>query len=315
MNIQEASITKEKEALIEDFFKPEAKRYIFGINKYGDKLFDEFKNKNLKVEAFIDDFTPNKIHKNTKIIKLQSIEEGYVIVVVTCNTNEAIEKIKKENVKRGGKIKFIDYFAFQKHSKLDLVELEFCDNFINPKPSNFSHFRDDFSKNRNEYENIYNSLADEKSKKYFENIINFRLTQDYKYMESFHSKLKEQYFEDFLDIKNIDYFFDIGAYRGETSKEFISRNRNYKNIYVFEPDSNNILEARKNLKEYKNIEFFNIAIGDKKKTMYLKDNKDKTALHLLDSNEDNTTKIQLDSIDNVIENIEQKSKMGGEYDS
>ncbi|RAX53074.1 hypothetical protein CCY99_06825, partial [Helicobacter sp. 16-1353] len=73
-------------------------------------------------------------------------------------------------------------------------------------------------------------------------------------------------------------FFDIGAYKGESSLEFIKHNKNYKQIYFFEPERKNFNEARENLKDFKHIKGFNIGLGDKKERLMV--NSISTSSHL-----------------------------------
>lgn len=312
MNLSKTTISDKQKQFLDEFLKKSTKRYILGINKYSDSIYSALQKQGLDIVAFIDDFTKNTHHKNKPIIKTQSLKEGKIIVAVTCSTLIAIENLEKLN---NDDIDFMDYFAFQKHSGLDLAELEFCDNFINEKTSSLKDFRDDFSRNAKEYEKIYDLLEDEDSKKHFEGIINFRLTQNYGFIKNLSINPAKQYFDDFIDFSKIDTFFDCGGYRGETSLDFIAKNKNYKNIYFFEPFKESFEEAKKNLVDIANVSFFNIAVGDKKETLYLHTCLDNSANYLSKDikgtrgTEIDCTKINVDSLDNLY-NLE-KMRIGG----
>ncbi|RAX51417.1 hypothetical protein CCY99_09045, partial [Helicobacter sp. 16-1353] len=274
MNIQKTNITDKQIAFFREFLAGDTKRYIFGHNQYSKSIINELLKKNLTIEAIVDDFTtktfdifympdstnpPNTLKEiKIPIIKTQGLKKGkvVVVVVVTSQTQTALQKLESLQNKQ---LEFMDYFAFYKVNYefrknenlienlkesekfgLDLLDLEFFDGFIasinNTKISTWKDFRAHFWDNKNAYENIYNLLNDAESKRQFEKIVNFRLNSDFRFMEGFSFRPKEQYFEDFLPLKNIDIFFDIGAYKGESSLEFIKHNKNYKQIYFFEPE-------------------------------------------------------------------------------
>ena len=101
-----------------------------------------------------------------------------------------------------------------------------------------------------------------------------------------------------LDLKEDEVFIDVGGFDGATSIEFIKHCPHYKSIYIFEPVENNLDKAKKNLKDYKNI--------NKLKNVVLHFNK--ISLPLLDivlSGEnqiklDENTMIEIQNYNNVI---------------
>lgn len=296
MNIKEVTISQKQGEFLKDFLKKDTKRYILGINKYSDSLYCALIEKGLDILAFIDDFTTNTHHQNKPIMRTQDLKEGKVIIAVTCNTLAALEKLEGLN---NPKVDFMDYFAFQKYSGLDLMELEFLDSFANKKPSNLKDFREDFKLNAKKYLKIYDLLEDEDSKKHFESIINFRLSQNYDFIRNLTINPSKQYFEDFIDFEKTDTFFDCGGYRGESSLDFVTKNKNYKNIYFFEPFKESLEKAKENLAHLQNVEFFNIAVGDKKQTLYFNICEDNSANFLSKERGKNSVKINMDALDNI----------------
>ena len=94
-------------------------------------------------------------------------------------------------------------------------------------------------KNKNEINEVFNMLADEKSKETYVNIIKGRLTADNYWGES--SFVDSQYFcNDLISLSDSESFVDAGAYVGDTLDFFIKlTNNKFKNIYCFEPGSDN----------------------------------------------------------------------------
>ncbi len=74
---------------------------------------------------------------------------------------------------------------------------------------------------------------------------------------------------------NFEYFFDVGAHKGESLKLFLN-NFKIKNIYSFEPSHINFLNLKKNAKRIKrkfkdtNILIENYALGNEQKDMDMK---------------------------------------------
>jgi FkbM family methyltransferase len=96
--------------------------------------------------------------------------------------------------------------------------------------------------NIEEIHNTYNLFHDKLSKKNYDSIMCYRYTGDLSYLENINSP-NEQYFPDIIDIGNGEVIYDIGAYNGDTARDFIKiiENKNLKNcqIVCFEPNPNN----------------------------------------------------------------------------
>lgn len=82
-------------------------------------------------------------------------------------------------------------------------------------------------------------LSDEKSLKTFNNLLNYRLTNDYKLINEVYETSHSQYFpnSDILEPSDNEIFIDAGAYNGATSVEFAKwADNKYNKIYLMEPD-------------------------------------------------------------------------------
>ncbi len=318
------------------------KRYIFGHNQYSKSIINSLVSYDIRIDGIIDDFTDNKYYQvahNYKIpiiklvdlcshscnnidnIDLLSVK---VVVVVTSQTKKAFQKLQALQVNFNF-LDFIDYFAIQRVSRefsqkncknntkfkdVTFLELEFFDSFkqsqVQKDVSTWEDFRSDYKENKVRYEKIFEILADMESMSQFEKIINFRLNQDYSFMKNFDYRPSEQYFEDFYNIANIKYFFDIGAYRGETSLEFAKRCESYKKIYYFEPERQNFIIAQNILENnLSNIQGFNIALSDRDGEVFFCS--DTTSSHMIDnSNEtlrgDDHDVVTLQKLDTLMRN-------------
>ncbi|MFZ5968963.1 MAG: FkbM family methyltransferase [Bacillota bacterium] len=87
--------------------------------------------------------------------------------------------------------------------------------------------------NIDKLEKIYENLADLNSKETMVNVIKGKITNDLSYFEKIQSK--DEYFNDITNPSDNEYLIDGGAYIGDTIQQFISRVKDYRKIYCFEP--------------------------------------------------------------------------------
>lgn len=220
------------------------KKYILGINKLGKSVL-----KHLEVDGIIDDFT--RVQKSRKKTVLQIEEVPKNSIILTVATGSPLEvNIKLDKL---GYTHF-NYLAFIRYSKLDLIH-----------PPFIMDFKDDFLENENKYQEMYNLLADEKSKEVFNKVINFKMSFDLEFMKGFTNNFDEQYFDKELihNIKNIT-FVDGGAYVGDTLPNIIQNFPDYKKIYCIEPNDLHIKIAKRDFENQRDIEFINCGLGKEK---------------------------------------------------
>ena len=95
-----------------------------------------------------------------------------------------------------------------------------------------------FEENYTRFEAVYNSFADEESKRIYENVISYKLSGDIKYLWDSESD-KATIYSEILDCKNISRYVDLGAYNGDTIREMLQFNPNLKTAIALEPDARN----------------------------------------------------------------------------
>ena len=183
LQVDNYSDDKNAQSFCYEFINDSIPKYIFGINEYAISIAS-----NVVVDGFIDEFTTDKEFLGKPIIKLSDLPEGSMVVsvVVLALPITALKKLEALNVRH------LDYFRFWQYSGIDLKPVIY-----------HSHvdFLTDFNVHRLKYDWIYNLLADKESQNVLYRIINFRLSNDIKYMESFENALERQYFEEFPGVK------------------------------------------------------------------------------------------------------------------
>jgi len=257
-------------------YSKSTKKYILGINKLTKSV-----QKYIKVDGIIDDFTRVQRSRKKEILKIEEVPKDAIILWVS--TGSPLEvKHKLDSMGFAN----LSYLAFFKYSGLNLKD-----------PPFITDFRDDFKNNIEKYKYVYNILNDQKSKDIFIKIINFKISFDYKFMDGFTNNHTEQYFDKEL-INNIDnlVFFDGGGYIGDTTAQVIKNYPNYKHIYLVEPIKEHIKIAKRDLKEFKNIQFIQSGISNSFKTLNFHEEKSFSTTNI-----DSNNSIQVDTIDNIID--------------
>ncbi len=266
---------KERE-LVELFLSQTAvKRYILGINKLTKSVL-----KHIEVDGIIDDFTRVQHSRKKEIFQIEDVPKDALILWTA--TGSPLE-VKKRLDKMG--FKHISYLALCKYSSLDLVE-----------PPFIMDFQEDYKNNSEKYHQVYNLLADRKSKEIFQKVINFKISFDYNFMKGFTNDHKGQYFDKEIipKINNIS-FVDGGGYVGDTASEVIANYPDFKKIYLIEPIAENLRIAKRDLAEYENIEFLNCGVSNRKETLYFNEEKSFSTIY-----GKGTQSVEVDTIDNLI---------------
>ena len=124
-----------------------------------------------------------------------------------------------------------------------------------------------FLKNKDAFYETYNWLEDEKSRQIFVAYLKSRLSGNPE--ELIGCCTKPQYFDKIIKSLNIDTFIDCGAYDGYTITEFIKQtNGNYKTIYAFEADSENVEQLKKNHYGNEKIKVIDKGVWSHKTSLY-----------------------------------------------
>ena len=266
---------KDKE-LVELFINSSsAKKYVLGINKLTKSVL-----KQVEVDGIIDDFTRVQRSRKKEVFKIEDVPKDAIILwTATGSPLEVKARLDEMDFKH------VSYLALCKYSNLDLVD-----------PPFIMDFKEDYSNNKERYENVYNLLADEKSKEVFQKVINFKISFDYDFMEGFTNDHDGQYFDKEIvpPIKNIS-FLDGGGYVGDTATEVIKNYPDFKKIWLIEPIPENIRIAKRELGSYENIEFLTCGVSAKKETLYFNEEKSFSSIY-----GKGTQSVEVDAIDNIV---------------
>ena len=177
--------------------------------------------------------------------------------------------------------------------------------------------------NYKEYQKLYESLEDYRSKLVLLATINNWYNYDFKTL----SKVIENTYDDYFDLDLIkpnkeEVLVDLGAYIGDTAISFTQNyGDNYKKIYCFEISPETIEYLKANTASIPNLEIIEKGVSDKKGEDYLKINPSGISANTL--SEEGEIKVQITTLDDEIkekitiiksdiEGMEQKALQGAQ---
>ncbi len=95
-----------------------------------------------------------------------------------------------------------------------------------------------FAENYSKFEQVFNMLCDSRSKLVYYNIIKYKLTGDIILLKECETDVTEAY-KNIISPEKNSVYCDIGAYNGDTLREYISYAGENITAYCFEPDERN----------------------------------------------------------------------------
>lgn len=131
-----------------------------------------------------------------------------------------------------------------------------------------------------DFERAYARMSDEKSRRIFVNILNYKITKQGKYLLELQKDVDDenyQYFDRDLYSKDIgECFLDIGAYTGDTLNVFLDvYEKGFRKYYGFEADDV-VFEKLKKVTEKSSvkekIQLYNFAAWDEETILYFEEN-------------------------------------------
>ena len=107
---------------------------------------------------------------------------------------------------------------------------------------------DFFNSHKEEILRVYQILADDESRKIYENVILYKLTGKISYLFDAESDKDETY--SLLKLSETENFADLGAYNGDTVREVLAISKKAKKIYALEPDVRSFKKLAAYCEEY-----------------------------------------------------------------
>lgn len=240
---------KEKMNIWDYLAKSEKPIVIYGMGNGADKIIDTLEKYGTKVSDIFasDEFVRGHSFRGFKVMKYSEICEKYddfnIVLAFASHLDNVLDNIRKINSEHtvfapdvpvaGGGLFTLEYIR-ENEEKFDLV---------------------------------YNRLADDESKRVYLDILNFKVSGKVEYLFNSFCE-KDEVYRDLLKLNNDEIIVDLGAYDGDTIREFTTfTDGKYKRIYALEPDKKNFSKLEKNTCEMDNIFIYNMGAWDKRDTL------------------------------------------------
>ena len=245
-------IERIKEENVWDFLKKDGKPVmIYGMGNGAEKIISTLNTYQITVSEIFasDEFVRGHSFLGYKVLKYSEVCEKYddfnVVLAFATHLENVIENIKKINSEH----------------KVFAPDV--------PVAGGGLFTREYVKEHNDDFDFVYEHLADEKSKKDYIDILNFKVSGKVDYLlNSFCDK--ESIYRNILKLNDSESIVDLGAYDGDTIREFTAYTKGkYNKIIALEPDAKSYKKLIKNTAEMKNLETYNMGAWNEKDTLIL----------------------------------------------
>ena len=218
---------------------------LYGMGNGADKILARFAQKGIRCADIFasDDFVRGQTFHDMRVKTYAEIEQQYndfiIVPAFATQREEVLARI---------------FHLAQKHEVLAPdVPVSGIDSFS----------RAFYKLHEVEFETAYSLLIDEDSKACYERIINFKIGGDIQLLKPFFKK--ERVYTELLHLHG-ETIVDLGAYDGDTVREFAAADPAYKKIIALEPDPKSFQKLLKKCAHLRDITAHNIGAWDTETT-------------------------------------------------
>ena len=190
---------------------------LYGMGNGADKIIKVLESRGIAIKGVFasDGFVRKKFFHGFELISYNEAKEQFQDMIVLLCFGSALPDVI-ENIK-----------SISSEQELYAPDVPVCEGAL--------FDIEYYNKNKDVLESVCERLEDELSKKTFTNTINYKLSGDLSYLFDCEVSPNEPY-NSFFKLTDDEIFIDLGAYRGDTVIEFISRVESYRKIIAIEPD-------------------------------------------------------------------------------
>lgn len=242
-------LLKEKENIWDYLAKCPKPIVVYGMGNAAEKIIDTMEKYGARVSDIFasDEFVRGHSFLGYKVMKYSEICEKYddfvVVLGFATRLDNVLDRIKEIN----------------RHHSVFAPDIPvaggglFTINYV--------------TENEEKFDFVYNLLADEESKRVYLDIINFKISGKVEYLFNTFCD-KNQVYKEILRLTDNESIVDLGAYDGDTIKEFTDfTGGKYNHIFALEPDEKNYKKLVRNTEGMDNIDTFNMGAWNKKDTL------------------------------------------------
>lgn len=199
---------------------------LYGMGNGADKILDICAQKGISVSGIFasDGFARHNVYRGFTVVSYAEAKErfGEMIVLVCFGTQ------------RPDVISLIEKIAAEQELYCPDVPVVGSELFC-----------DFYNSNHSDLNEIRSALADEQSRLVWDSLIQYRLTGKIDYLKKCETPVRESYVN-ILKLDDNENYLDLGAYTGDTIKEFLNYVNSYGSITAVEPDRKSFQKLEKN---------------------------------------------------------------------
>lgn len=250
---------------------------LYGMGNGADMIIDKMAEIGLKPDGIFasDEFVRGHSFRGYRVMKYSEVCEKYnnfVIVMCFAVHDEAtLSKVK----------------AMSEEHTLYAPNVPIVDDGVFTREFIIEHDE--------EFDRAYSLLADDFSRKSYIDILNFKVSGKVNYLFGC-QKEKNEIYSEYLHLNDSEIFMDLGAYDGDTVREFLDAVSSYRKIIAVEADAKNYQKLVNNTNETENITTYNLAAWDKKELLHFEKKKGRNSK----LSKAGTVEVQADSVDNIL---------------
>ena len=221
---------------------------LYGMGNGADKVLDEFSKRDIMCYGVMasDDFVRYQQFRGFTVKKMSDFEEELGDFIIALCFASSLPDVMEH-------IKFVS----ERHTMLVPSVPVYTDEVVD----------DDFiNKYKEQINEAYSYLADDKSRKVFEGTLNFLYSGKLQYLLEIDSD-KDEVFAEILKLSDNESYLDLGAYRGDTVDEFLHYVSGYEKIVAVEPNLKNHAKMVEHCETFDGFVALNMGISDSKGTM------------------------------------------------
>lgn len=218
---------------------------LYGMGDGADKVLSAFEKYNIRVSGVMasDGFVRGQsFHGFTvkrECVLAQELGDFTVALCFASQLSEVMDCIKSVASRHATFVPSVPVFG----------DLLFDDNFI--------------ERNSADIENAFNLLADDLSRKVYENILHFYYTGKIELLDEITTD-KDEAFNNILKLGNNETFVDLGAYNGDTIDEFLHyAGSDYRKIIAFEPNEKNFRKLQAHCADMQRVDLWQLGAYNK----------------------------------------------------
>lgn len=217
------TVPNQTEMFIDDLKKESIGKeiYLYGCGNHVTAVINVLRRHGFNISAIIDTYK-NGEFSNIPVVNFLSFIEKKVdpdkcIIIISAPAH---------------KIEIIDYI--KRTDTHNVWNVKTFTVGISAYIDSINEYREYLIKNWNQFEELFDSLEDDLSRKTLESVLKGRVSAEERYFSECY-ELQQYYPKGVIEFSDNEVIVDVGAYKGDTLQEFIDVCPNYKSIYCFEP--------------------------------------------------------------------------------